>query len=182
MYCPRCGQSRTHEQTRFCSRCGFLMTELKEFVRFGGQMPRRAIEPDPGLVSPKIRGLKQGGIMFLSGMIIVPLLAILLDGILGVEPVLAGVAALVLFLGGFLRMVYALLFQPNIRTSPDQAGFFSSLKQIFLSSESVSAQNPKPLNEPVFTDFPNASMNWRDTSDLEYTARNDISTTTLDRK
>lgn len=144
-------------------------------------MPRTASPADPNLVSPKIRGLKQGGVMILSGFVIVPMLALLLDEVMGVEPVLAGVAAMVLFLGGFVRMVYALLFQPNVRTLPEKAGFVSSLKQIFFSTESPAAPLPRNLSEPQTADFPNASMNWRGTDDLEYAPRTDNSTSTLDR-
>ena len=98
MYCPRCGQPQSHEQTRFCSKCGFLMAGVGEFVRNGGQPT--VVKPivDENAVSPKKRGLKQGGIMFLSGMIIVPVLAILSE-MVNAEPVLAGVASVILVLG-----------------------------------------------------------------------------------
>lgn len=179
MYCPRCGKAQTIDQTRYCSRCGFLMSGIGEFVRYGGQLPPSVPEWDPNSVSPKVRGLKQGGIMFLSGMIVVPLLAIFLAGILDVEPILAGAAAIILFWGGILRMVYALLFQPHVRTSPENAGFFASLRQIFIAPETRTTNTPGALHEPTMSEFPNASMNWRDNDELEYAPRQDNSTSTL---
>ncbi len=155
------------------------MTGIEEFVRHGGQLPPALQEWDANSVSPKIRGVKQGGIMFLSGLIVVPLLALFLAGVLDVEPILAGAAAIVLFWGGILRMVYALLFQPHVKTSPENAGFFASLKQIFLPPSSLSADTARSLHEPTTADFPNASMNWRDIDERERVPRKDNSTSTL---
>ena len=51
--------------------------------------------------------------LFLSGALIVPLLGIIVVGILNFEGYIVGIAALLTFLGGILRMLYALLFESS---------------------------------------------------------------------
>ncbi len=61
MFCPRCGQEQISEETRFCSRCGFMLTIVSEVVANGGVLPQSLSFPDAEMISsPRKRGLKQG--------------------------------------------------------------------------------------------------------------------------
>ncbi|MDH3492885.1 MAG: hypothetical protein OEM82_05000 [Acidobacteriota bacterium] len=175
MYCPRCGQGQSHENTSFCSRCGFLMAGMGEFVRNGGLPVRFQSGAGPDAVSPKKKGLKQGGIMFLSGFIVVPALAILSE-MFNVEPVIAGVAALVLFWGGILRMIYALIFQTGQLTAPEKAGFVDSLRETFLGKERNLGQLPQGQPGPAQQGFEAGAFSWRETDDLDAVPREGNST------
>ena len=63
MYCPACGQQQLSVETRFCSRCGFLLTGVAEVMSRGGTVPGMS---DAGKrSSPRKRGLKQGLFIFL---------------------------------------------------------------------------------------------------------------------
>ncbi len=37
MYCPQCSQPQLSEEMRFCSRCGFSLSGVKELVAAGGE-------------------------------------------------------------------------------------------------------------------------------------------------
>lgn len=177
MFCPRCGQQQSNQQIRFCSRCRFLLAGMHKIVANGGITADLVQSDAEGAVSPKIRGVKQGGIMLLSGMIVVPLLGILSE-MLAMDPVLAGVAAVLLFWGGILRMIYALIFQSGKKTSPEKAGFVDSLRQNFLGSTKTSNVLP-PYREPASSEFQPGHMNWRDTTDLEAVTDDENATRSL---
>ena len=168
MYCPRCGQQQHNPQVRFCSKCGFLMAGMQTIVSNGGVTGDLLEKTMDDAISPKKRGLKQGGIMFLSAFIVVPLLGIL-SAIVDTEPILAGLTAIVLFWGGILRMIYALIFQSGKPTAPERAGFVESLKETFVGGQQQQQGVLPPAYQqpPVDADFQPASMNWRETADLE---------------
>ena len=110
MFCPRCGQEQISEETRFCSRCGFMLTMVSEIIANGGVLPQSlALQNAQVLSSPRKKGLKQGLFILLLALLFVPLIAILSRS--GEFAALIGV----LFSGaGLLRMAYAVLFQSNV--------------------------------------------------------------------
>ena len=170
MFCPRCGQRQQNNQARFCSGCRFVMTGMDRVIYEGGLSDQPV---DTNVVSPKILGLKQGGLMFLSGIVVVPLLAMLTEFIGGSEFVVA-LAALTLFVGGIARMIYALIFQPHRLTKREDAGFVESVRQIFLGEKKTAPSLPEA--EPVPAEFVPSSVNWRDTADLQYSEKRKTST------
>ena len=110
MYCPQCGQQQVSDVTRFCSRCGFPMESVAQLLASGGILPvyttTASGEPER---SRKWKGLRQGMILFLAGILLVPMMGIFsayTGGILsnGFE-MLAGLLALICFAGGALRML-----------------------------------------------------------------------------
>jgi hypothetical protein len=113
MYCPQCGQQQTTGAIRFCSRCGFPLDGVIQLLANGGMMPVVHSSDEPKPVSPRRRGVKQGGLLTLSGAVIVPLLAVLADA--AHNPaflnMLLAFAAIICFVGGPLRMLYAAVFE-----------------------------------------------------------------------
>jgi zinc-ribbon domain len=120
MFCPKCGQPQANE-ARFCSRCGLPLAGVNELLLRGGQLP---VAPgvEAGIErrdSPKRQGIRQGGAMMLIATFLIPMIAIMhrLIGLPG-EYVLLGV---LLAMGGLLRLLYALLFQPGASRSSQTA-------------------------------------------------------------
>ena len=111
MFCPQCGQRQTSNETRFCSSCGFQLYVVSELLNTGGQLARRPA--GGGKMSPRSRGLRQGLMLMLSTLVIVPVIGIMGVALLGLPGEIAGAAAVICMMGGFLRMMYALLFEPN---------------------------------------------------------------------
>ena len=161
VFCPRCGQPQNGTHTRFCSRCGFLMAGLQRIVENGGVSADIFATDGEEWVSPKKQGLKQGGIMMLSSLVVVPVLGILV-AVLNLEGFLPGAAFIILFWGGLLRMIYALIFQPGRPTPPEKAGFFESLRQTFLGSSKQSHALPEGFSQPAQADFQPAQSSWKD--------------------
>ena len=110
MYCPQCGQLQTSELVRFCSRCGFLLEAVSAVLAGRGMAPRY-VQPGPKVLSPRSKGVRQGALMMLSTLFVVPVLAIIIVGILDGPGELVGLAAVTCFIGGLLRMIYALLME-----------------------------------------------------------------------
>lgn len=125
MYCPQCGQQQTSEQVRFCSRCGFLLETIAAVLASGGMAPRY-LQPGAQPLSPRSKGVRQGALMMLSTIFVVPVLAIIIVAILDGPGELVGLAAVTCFIGGLLRMIYALLMesayaQPETNQLPQYA-------------------------------------------------------------
>ena len=68
-------------------------------------------EPVP--VSPRRKGVKQGGLLLLSGAVIVPILGMFASYVRGSSflEILAALAAIICFIGGPLRMLFAAVFE-----------------------------------------------------------------------
>lgn len=165
MFCPICGQEQISEETRFCSRCGFLLTGIAQVVAKGGALPQFINPNDPKAMSPRKKGIKQGGILMLSGLIIVPLVAILSD-ILRFDGIIIGLVAILTFWGGLLRIIYAAIFEssePNEKTLEENV--LSSAKTLLGKKKE---QNALPPSQSIPTSgyVPPNQANWRDTNDL----------------
>ena len=117
MFCPNCGQERISQETSFCSKCGFLLTGTSELLKTGGVIPSSENSKLSKTHSSRNRGLKQGLFIFLLTFLITPLLAIIATA-LDEQPDAALIAAVVLGVGGLLRMVYALMFEPAVSAAP----------------------------------------------------------------
>ncbi len=112
MFCPQCGQQQATGVIRFCSRCGFPLDGVIQLLGSGGIMPVYRLPDEPVPVSARRKGVKQGGVLLLSGAVIVPLLGVLASfGNSGFLEVLTAFAAIICFIGGPLRMLYAGIFE-----------------------------------------------------------------------
>lgn len=122
MYCPQCGQEQASSEMRFCSRCGFPLGGVTELLARGGV----TTTTQPGTTGPQVRGLsprqkgmRAGLMQMLSGLLVVPVVAILSHQIFGWQGLIIPLAALITFIGGLLRIIYAKLYEddtPEIET------------------------------------------------------------------
>ena len=112
MFCPQCGQQQVTGHIRFCSRCGFPLDGVVQLLSHGGLMPVYRASDEPAPISPRKKGVKQGGLLLLSGALIVPILGMFASftNATFIE-ILAALAAIICFVGGPLRMLYAAVFE-----------------------------------------------------------------------
>ena len=163
MYCPSCGQEQISEDTRFCSRCGLLLTGISQVMRNEGLLPQ--IFPPAGVAAKgkwfRKRGFKKGLFIFLLAFLIVPIIAVLTIAA-NAEPFAVFISLFLLTVGGLLRMVYSLLFEddPITQTEPEQENL-----RFFGQSRKTSALPPQQ-SIPVSAYAPPKQGTWRDTNDL----------------
>src|SRR5438876_4194264 len=115
MFCPRCGQQQATDALRFCSRCGFPLEGAMHLLAHGGMLPLYQPLAGEQKISPRRKGVKQGALIFLLGVLLVPILAVFanfapgrLSDVFGFFAILS---ALLCFVGGPLRMLFAALFE-----------------------------------------------------------------------
>lgn len=110
MFCPQCGQQQLSEAVRFCSRCGFQLGAVSGLLASGGVSPS-VVMPDegPAVETPRRKGMRQGGVMLLFGIFLMPMFAILHE-LLGTPDKLPLIGVL-FFMAGLLRLIYALAFE-----------------------------------------------------------------------
>jgi hypothetical protein len=112
MFCPQCGQQQVTGVIRFCSRCGFPLDGVIQLLSHGGNLPMYRSPDEPVPISARRKGVKQGGLLFLSGAVVVPILAIFANyGHSTFLEILAALAAVICFIGGPLRMLFAGIFE-----------------------------------------------------------------------
>ncbi|MBD0325744.1 MAG: hypothetical protein ICV68_04900 [Pyrinomonadaceae bacterium] len=123
MYCPQCGQQQVSGEVRFCSRCGFPLGGVIELLANGGNLPTRELATESRKRSPRYEGVRQGVIMFFIGAVLVPLLGILnsyqTNGSTLLE-ILVPISAVLFFVGGFMRILYAAIFEEGAPTAYTQ--------------------------------------------------------------
>ena len=124
MFCPQCGQRQTSNDVRFCSACGFPLNVVTDLLAGGGRpqhwRPPEAPAPPQGL-SPRQKGVRQGAMIMLSTLLLVPLLAIFGVAMLGFPGEFVALAAVGCPVGGLLRILYALMLESNARPLPEAA-------------------------------------------------------------
>jgi zinc-ribbon domain len=115
MYCPQCGQQQATDSMRFCARCGFPLEGAMILLAHGGMLPRYEAAGGETKISARRKGVKQGALLFLIGVVLVPLLAIFANyapsQIGKAFEFFAATAAVLTFVGGPLRMLFAALFE-----------------------------------------------------------------------
>jgi hypothetical protein len=112
MFCPQCGQQQVTGVIRFCSRCGFPLDGVIQLLGSGGTLPVYRDPDEPVQISARRKGVKQGGLLLLSGAVLVPILAMFASFSDFMLPqMLTILAAIICFVGGPLRMFYAAVFE-----------------------------------------------------------------------
>ncbi len=101
MYCPQCGQERTSNETSFCSKCGFQLSEIELFLTNSPKSSRLR------------RGLLQSFLIFAS-VPVVFIVGQLLDAFVHRDmSTYAIMLSMILIVVGVFRTIYALLFESN---------------------------------------------------------------------
>ena|SRR5437870_1562260 len=115
MFCPRCGQQQVTDTLRFCSRCGFPLEGALHLLAHGGMLPRYQPATGEKVISPRRKGVKQGAMLMLIGAVLVPLMGVFSafgPGRIGVMfEFFAAMSAILCFVGGPLRMLFAAIFE-----------------------------------------------------------------------
>jgi hypothetical protein len=119
MFCPNCGQRQISNEARFCPACGFPLEVVGELLAGGGRLHWRPPPPaGPQELSPRQKGIRQGAMVMLLTLLVVPLLAIFGVAVLNLPGEIVALPAVGLPVGGFLRIMYALLFESNAPALP----------------------------------------------------------------
>lgn len=125
MYCPQCGQQQVSDVTRFCSRCGFLLDGVTAVLASGGQVPIRHVQSGNTKLSPRSKGVRQGALMMLSTLLLVPLMAIITVNFDIAPELFVPATAILFFVGGLLRILYALMMEDaNPQTEVNQTAAY----------------------------------------------------------
>jgi hypothetical protein len=178
MHCPRCGQEQVNEQIRFCPRCGFLLTGIAEIVANGGVNPEALQASGAKPISARKRGIKQGLFIFLLTFLVVPIISILTVWA-NAEPFAVAISAILLFVGGLLRMAYALMFEsPNPNDTTLEQKVLAGTQQFLNKRQNANALPPQQ-SIPVDSYVPPTQGNWRDTNDLAPNSVTDSTTKLL---
>jgi hypothetical protein len=184
MFCPKCGQQQVSDEVRFCSRCGFQLDVVKTLLageNFPALGPVNTQTAAGGGESPRKRGVKQGLMLMMSTVLIVPLVVFLVRlGILQREFI--PLAAIICAIGGFLRLIYALLFQEGASTATPQMppAYVPPVQQFGASSSARAAALPPASARPATA--PDYRGRLFDTSELGQAARQPPSVTESETK
>lgn len=174
MHCPKCGQAQISDETRFCSKCGFLLTGVAQIVAKDGLLE---IEPGASSTTPRRRGIYQGVFIFLLSFLVVPLV-VMATIAANIEPYFVVVSAVLLTVGGLLRIVYALMFESGeVGGKTLEQSVIEMSKKVVGSSGDVAALPPQ-RSIPASSYAPPAAGAWKDTSELEKTPNSVTETTT----
>ncbi len=161
MFCPNCGQEKISPDTNFCSRCGFLLTGTLDLLQSGG------VTTTAKGTSPRARGLKQGLFIFLLTFLVVPIVALLTVAVEAREPFIVAITSILLFVGGLLRMAYALMFEEGAAKSAAATDDFLTAAQAHLNKPSSAGALPPQQSVPASAYAAPQAGNWRDTNDLQ---------------
>ena len=104
---------------RFCSRCGFSMDGVMHLLAHGGMLPQLPMATGEKTISPRRKGVKQGVLLMLIGAILVPIFGVMAGFAPGrlenVFAFFAALSAIICFVGGPLRMLFAAIFEEGAR-------------------------------------------------------------------
>lgn len=164
MYCPTCGQQQISNETRFCSRCGFLLSDVAEVVANNGISPYKTPSKLKKTDSPRKRGIKKGAmIMMIGSLLVVPIIAIMMP-FLRFPVFIVPLAAVLSFMGGLLRIIYAWMFESS--ESVDSFSEAEFLQQKSFKNPSQQKALPEEKSIPASVYAPPTQGKWMDTNDL----------------
>ncbi len=148
MYCPQCGQLQVSDNLRFCSRCGFPLEGVIYLLGSGGMLPYYQGDIENKGMSAKRKGVRQGAILFLAGIVVVPLLGVISSFIHGpnILDILMGMAAVIFFLGGIMRMLFAAIFEEGAKRPANVIPPYGAPIPARLSTPGQPGLPPAPAN------------------------------------
>ncbi len=181
MHCPRCGQQQLSEEIRFCSRCGFLLTGIVEVMANGGNIPS-VNDAKNSISTPRKKGLKKGLFIFLLAFLFVPLATVLTIMVRAQGPFAVIIVAILLTVGGLLRMAYAMMFESNLTNEQMLEQNIDQKQRGFFNKKKKAKALPPEQSIPASAYVPPISGNWRDTNDLTPTSVTESTTKLLRRE
>lgn len=113
MYCPKCSQQQVDDQVRYCSRCGFPLGGVAELLASGGVLQVYQEGSARPWLSPRQRGIRQGAMMMLSLLLVMPIVIFMFVAMLGFPGELIPLIGAILLMGGILRIIYAAIFEDD---------------------------------------------------------------------
>lgn len=166
MYCPVCGQQQVSGNTKFCSRCGFLLTNVSEIIIKNGLSNNQPNQIEEIKDSPRKRGLKQGAMLMLVGLLLVLPLVTIVSIAIHAGPFMSALVLILSFCGGILRMIYALMFESKYPAGNTLEQNVIASVQSLVGKRQNQSSLPPSQSIPV-SDYVTPSMgSWRDTNDL----------------
>ena len=78
MHCPQCGQRQVPGEVRFCSRCGFPLDGVAALLSRGGVFTALGDSTQSRELSPRQKGIRQGAMLMLSTLLVMPVVIFLL--------------------------------------------------------------------------------------------------------
>jgi hypothetical protein len=141
------------------------LTGIAQVISNDGVVPNQQSSSFFAVGSPRRRGVMQGLFFFLLTFLIVPITAILTVAV-DAEPFLVAISAILFFVGGLLRVIYALMFESGVPGGKTLEEKVLSGTPILASKERAGELPPAqsiPVN--VYAPPPGAG-HWRDTNDL----------------
>jgi hypothetical protein len=135
MHCPKCGHQQTDDSIRFCTRCGLALGQVKDLLA-----------PQEGAVKVKNnsktgRGVRQGLGLFIFGLLLITVLAILRDMDI-VPQIFIKIAALIFCIGGAARMAFPFIYGEDRRQKPDYDGAVKPTPAIAGAANNLLPQSP----------------------------------------
>lgn len=110
MYCPQCSQQQISDEMRFCSRCGFPLTAVKELVSTGGEVNQ---EPTIQPVTKGFKGAKQATWIMIASMWVLLIAGLLVAVDDDFAPLL--IVPSLGFGFAFFRLLYAVFLEDRVR-------------------------------------------------------------------
>ncbi|MBA2705560.1 MAG: hypothetical protein H0U60_17105 [Blastocatellia bacterium] len=132
-------------------------------VASGGQLPMRYVQSASRELSARSKGVRQGALLMLSTLLVVPIVAILTVSLDIAPHIFVPVVAITCFIGGLLRMLYALMMEdahPPSNSSqlasyappaPSQLESGRPMASAQASFNPTPAWNPRPNTAEIFT-------------------------------
>ena len=146
MHCPRCGQQQLSGETKFCSRCGFLLTIVNELLNNGGVLP----ELEAAQRKKTFLNKKNGVVFSIAWFIFFTMFMTSVWGILGVEE-FAALSAVTGVFGSMFILIASLVFLPSskIRTRLPMHESISQSAPASLYGVGSQHALPTPKQQPV---------------------------------
>ena len=95
------------------------MEGVMHLLGHGGMLPRYQIEPGETTNSPRRKGVKQGVLLMLLGVLFVPIFGVIAGFAPGIISDIFGfftaITAIICFVGGPLRMLFAAIFEEGAK-------------------------------------------------------------------
>lgn len=115
MYCPNCSQQQISDELRFCSRCGFPLSTVRELIATGGVLQP---EMHGSELSPAFIGVRKGVKVILAGILMAVIAAFMTALNEDFAPLM--LVPLLSLLIGFGRVLYGVFREDRApRRTPD---------------------------------------------------------------